>query len=90
MSESPHYHLVQCVRDDTAALLRRFLEQEEVPAVIPLTSADRECEDHFTATCNQQQDGRYEVRLPLRNSEDRMELGESKRVAHASLSRLEK
>lgn len=57
---------LQCTAiDDLASLVRRFWETEEPPrAALPLTPDEQEC--HFVRTHERLSDGRYQVRLPLR------------------------
>ncbi|KMQ84743.1 hypothetical protein RF55_17211 [Lasius niger] len=53
--------------EDLATAVRRFWEWEEPPSVaLPLSTDDRECEDHFRRTHQRRPDGRYQVRLPVR------------------------
>ncbi|XP_011858172.1 PREDICTED: uncharacterized protein LOC105555741 [Vollenhovia emeryi] len=53
--------------DDLTALVRRFWEQEELPQTpAPLSPDEEECEDIFRRTHIRSPEGRYIVRLPLR------------------------
>jgi len=54
------------VDEELSTLVRRFWEQEELPArSTPLSALDEQCEKFFARTHSRSDDGRYVVRLPL-------------------------
>ncbi|XP_070531351.1 uncharacterized protein [Cardiocondyla obscurior] len=53
-------------QENIIELVSRFWQQEELPLKsIPLTDADRKCEEYFTKTTQRLPSGRYMVRLPF-------------------------
>lgn len=52
--------------DSLNELLKRFWEQEEVVQAPTLTEEDKCCEDLYKRTTTRREDGRYEVKLPLK------------------------
>ncbi|XP_070515375.1 uncharacterized protein [Cardiocondyla obscurior] len=53
-------------QENIVELVSRFWQQEELPLKsIPLTDADRKCEEFFTETTQRLPSGRYMVRLPF-------------------------
>ncbi|KMQ84566.1 hypothetical protein RF55_17540, partial [Lasius niger] len=93
VGDTPADHLVnthQCrIDDDLTTLVRRFWEQEEIPQLKQLLSkTDRECEEHFLNTHARSADGRYVVRLPIR--EPLPDLSGTRRAAHRALQYMEK
>lgn len=69
-------------------LLLKFWTIEEVAVAKPKSKEEIECEAHFTRTVTRDNDGRYTVRLPFRNTNNR--LGESRTIALKRLTSLEK
>ncbi|XP_026828139.1 uncharacterized protein LOC113562571 [Ooceraea biroi] len=62
-----HACTYQCrVEDELNQLVRQFWEQEEPPCATTLSREDQECEEHFVRTYSRFANGRYMVRLPLR------------------------
>ncbi|KAK2578706.1 hypothetical protein KPH14_012662, partial [Odynerus spinipes] len=66
----------------------RFWELERVPDRLPLTAAEKACEDHFAATISRNPKGRYIVHLPFLT--DSPQLGKLSTVALRQFLRLEK
>jgi hypothetical protein len=66
--------------------LNRFWEIEPMEQTI-LTPEHQACEQHFTTTTTQDQDGRFVVRLPLKQEPN--QLGTSRRVAENRLHAIE-
>ncbi|XP_025157695.1 uncharacterized protein LOC112589293 [Harpegnathos saltator] len=85
-----HCHVVQCASDNMADLLRRFWEVEEIPVASQLSEEERACEEFFAASFRRRADGRYQVRLPFRSPPTELPLGDTRRIATASLHRLER
>lgn len=50
-------------------MLRKFWEIEEIPGEIPLSAEDEKCERHFVETHSRTPEGRYVVRLPIRDGQ---------------------
>lgn len=49
-------------------LVRGFWEQERIPvSLLPVSQEEEECEHHYVSICVRCSDGRYIVRVPLRN-----------------------
>ncbi|XP_076278422.1 uncharacterized protein LOC143208163 [Lasioglossum baleicum] len=71
-------HQVSC--QEPLPDLRRFWEIEEVPASLPLSPEDLQCEKLFQCTTFRDASGRYVVRLPFRG-EERPLTGRSRVVA---------
>lgn len=59
--------------------IKRFWETEDIPLQNELSTEEEECEQHFQATHNRDQNGRYVVELPLRESVNH--LGDSRSLA---------
>ncbi|XP_071639833.1 uncharacterized protein [Temnothorax longispinosus] len=77
-SHAQGYHV--SVNDDLHDLLKRFWETEEVSLSTQTLSKDeQDCKDHFKATHSRDADGRYIVKLPFKDSPDK--LGDSKAKA---------
>ncbi|XP_022835494.1 uncharacterized protein LOC111362949 [Spodoptera litura] len=75
------------VQDDE---LRKFWELEETPGTKRmLTQEETKCEELFTATTTRDKNGRYIVRLPLRDTNLVGTGGESKGIAEKRLKGLE-
>ncbi|XP_049878742.1 uncharacterized protein LOC126375688 [Pectinophora gossypiella] len=71
-------------------LLRKFWEIEEYqPHEKPLTQLEKQCEDHYQKTHTRNEDGRYIVRLPFRDSHEE-NLGDSRQIAENRLRHMEK
>ncbi|XP_061720563.1 uncharacterized protein LOC133527531 [Cydia pomonella] len=69
--------------------LRRFWEIEDIPQVDSILTADEQkCEDIFTDTTKREEDGRFSVRMPLRESADT--LGDSYTLAKNRFLSLER
>ncbi|XP_011705735.1 PREDICTED: uncharacterized protein LOC105460935 [Wasmannia auropunctata] len=83
-------HSLHCVADPVADQLRRFWEVEELPSASPWTEEETACDAHYAATHKRGADGRYTVRLPLRDSPSVDMLGESAPIVRSSLLRLER
>ncbi|XP_011883953.1 PREDICTED: uncharacterized protein LOC105571092 [Vollenhovia emeryi] len=73
------YHVT--VDEDLYALIRKFWELEEIPTsnITVLSPDEQECENHFKATHMRDLNGRYIVKLPFKESTDK--LGNSKTKA---------
>ena len=68
--------------------LQRFWEQEDsLTPLIPLTSEELECEEHFVKTHSRDFTGRYIVRLPIKKSLHTF--GDSYNAAFRMLERME-
>ncbi|XP_067209400.1 uncharacterized protein [Linepithema humile] len=69
-------------------ILQRFWELESVPAIhrSSLTPEEQECETHFKTTHSRNSTGRYIVRLPFKNSVEK--LGDSRQRANLLCNRL--
>ncbi|XP_071581890.1 uncharacterized protein [Temnothorax nylanderi] len=80
------YHVK--VEENLHDLLKRFWETEEIPnsKTVTLTPDEQECEDHFMDTHCRDASGRYVVRLPFKDSTDK--LGNSKIKATKVLNSL--
>ncbi|XP_011705857.1 PREDICTED: uncharacterized protein LOC105461065 [Wasmannia auropunctata] len=77
------------VEDELTAMVRQFWEQEELPCPsVPLTEAERQCEDHFVRTHSRLPTGRYMVRLPTAPALP--PLGETRRAATRVLQSMER
>ncbi|XP_055605321.1 uncharacterized protein LOC129753522 [Uranotaenia lowii] len=59
--------------------VKKFWEIESVPEEQTISTEESECEEHFLATHQRDDSGRYIVQLPLRNSVG--ELGDSRNLA---------
>ncbi|XP_061711557.1 uncharacterized protein LOC133520879 [Cydia pomonella] len=69
--------------------LRKFWEIEDIPQVDSILTADEQkCEDIFTNTTKREEDGRFSVRMPLRESADT--LGDSYTLAKTRFLSLER
>ncbi|XP_036347099.1 uncharacterized protein LOC118756443 [Rhagoletis pomonella] len=68
-------------------MVSKFWELEEFPPKRYLTVEEEACEGHFRKHCRRAEDGRYIVRLPLKES---VPLGESRNISVRSLLRMEK
>ncbi|XP_011883580.1 PREDICTED: uncharacterized protein LOC105570749, partial [Vollenhovia emeryi] len=70
------YHVT--VDEDLYALIRKFWELEEIPTsnTTVLSPNEQECENHFKTTHMRDLNGRYNVKLPFKESTDK--LGDSK------------
>lgn len=82
---------LQCSIDhELSDLLQRFWLQEETASSQRslVSEEDAQCEQHFTATHFRTPDGRYVVRLPVKNLPE--ELGHSRKPAQLALWRQEK
>ncbi|XP_058816162.1 uncharacterized protein LOC131679450 [Topomyia yanbarensis] len=55
-----------CAEDPLDSQLERFWEIENFDDGKAFTSDEQFCEDHFTHTVSRDQEGRYQVRLPMR------------------------
>ncbi|XP_071577990.1 uncharacterized protein [Temnothorax nylanderi] len=66
-ARAPRSTTLQChIKEDLSTIVKRFWQQEELPAGAPaLTPEDRECERFFCLTHSRTADGRYMVRLPV-------------------------
>ncbi|XP_033229750.1 uncharacterized protein LOC117181300 [Belonocnema kinseyi] len=70
-------------------LLRRFVVQEDIPLSVNDNSvAEEECEQLFTSTFQRSHDGRYIVRLPLKDRS--INLGNSRSAAYRALVHMER
>lgn len=69
-----------CPNADLFSQLRQFWEVEEVPVCTHLTEKEQQCEEHFQRTHQRDDNGRYIVRLPLKNGPP-IDIGESKSSA---------
>lgn len=78
------------VENKVDELLQKFWVQEEINEKAkesPLSPDDQECEEHFLSTFTRKPSGRYEVRLPLKQSVDN--LGKSESSAFKMLQSLQ-
>ncbi|XP_054281164.1 uncharacterized protein LOC128998831 [Macrosteles quadrilineatus] len=69
---------------DLHASLQRFWVQEEPPTSPSLTHEEALCDQHFRKTVTRDENGRYIVRLPFKDSSDHF-LGDSKPAAETRL-----
>lgn len=67
--------------------IRRFWEIEELPRSRNLTPQDEQCEFHFCDTHSRQDDGRYIVRLPFKQSPP-LDIGQSRLTAERMFNSL--
>ncbi|XP_018378079.1 PREDICTED: uncharacterized protein LOC108770842 [Trachymyrmex cornetzi] len=72
-----------CLED----LIRKFWTVEEVASNTPRSNEEVDCETHFSKTVSRDDNGRYIVRLPFRDTNIR--LGDSRRTAFKRLLSLE-
>ncbi|XP_011707042.1 PREDICTED: uncharacterized protein LOC105462212, partial [Wasmannia auropunctata] len=81
---------LQCLTgEDLTSLVKTFWEQEEPSRVpLPLTEADRHCEEHFERTHRRLANGRYVVRLPI--APNLPSLADSRRPALSTLKSMER
>lgn len=77
-----------CYTTNLDDLMSKFWTIEEVTTDKLLSDEERECEAHFLKTVSRGSDGRYTVRLPFRNTKNR--LGDSRNVALKRLLSLER
>lgn len=68
--------------------LKRFWELEEIPNRTVLTPEEVKCEEIFTKTTKREDNGRFSVRMPLKESAD--SLGDSYQLAETRFLSLEK
>lgn len=73
---------------NTDALLRSFWEQEETPTKRLLSPEDKYCEDLYTSTTTQDNQGRYTVNLPIQQHK-LQDLGDSFKTAYRYQLQLE-
>lgn len=78
------------VEHELPQLLQRFWEQKEItqPPSTLLTKEEQECESHLSATFKRTQEGRYMVRLPIKNNTEY--LGDSRVQALRTLKRMKR
>ncbi|XP_058840688.1 uncharacterized protein LOC131696164, partial [Topomyia yanbarensis] len=69
-------------------LIQRFWELEEIPLSTKLSSEEELCEQHYQQTTTRDISGRYVVRLPFRNTPDK--LGDSRQQALQRFGHLER
>ncbi|CAG7720501.1 unnamed protein product [Allacma fusca] len=69
-------------------IMQKFWELESVPEVSTNSSEEEECERHFVNNCRRMDNGRYMVRLPLK--QDTPALGFSRDLAVRRLMHLER
>lgn len=88
-SNSMHVQVHQTTTGEALnSLVRRFWEQEDLSDTVESwTAEEQECENHYIATHTRTPQGRYQVRLPFRNT-DPLTLGSRSGSAH-SLRRME-
>ncbi|XP_071635052.1 uncharacterized protein [Temnothorax longispinosus] len=79
------YHV--SITDDLHDLLRRFWETEEISITTKtLTKDEQDCENHFQANHSRDANGRYIVKIPFKESPDK--LGDSKAKAIRQMTNL--
>ncbi|XP_024889613.1 uncharacterized protein LOC112466006 [Temnothorax curvispinosus] len=79
------YHV--SITDDLHDLLRRFWETEEISITTKtLTKDEQDCENHFQANHSRDANGRYIVKIPFKESPDK--LGDSKAKAIRQMANL--
>ncbi|XP_065090848.1 uncharacterized protein LOC135711822 [Ochlerotatus camptorhynchus] len=66
-ANQPQHSLIVSL-DDIEESIQRFWRLEEVPDSSPLTKEEQECEAHFVATHQRDENGRYQVRLPFKDN----------------------
>lgn len=73
-------------------ILKQFWEIEREPDLIkkPLTKEEKRCEEIFESTTTRNNEGRYIVRLPFRESDPKCVYGKSKEIALKRFKLLEK
>ncbi|XP_070528256.1 uncharacterized protein [Cardiocondyla obscurior] len=77
------------IQENIIELVSRFWQQEELPLKsIPLTDADRMCEEYFIETTQRLPKGRYMVRLPF--AKQRPEFANSRSASINIFSKLKK
>ncbi|XP_065089199.1 uncharacterized protein LOC135710528 [Ochlerotatus camptorhynchus] len=81
---------VLCATNEDLLLksIQRFFEQEELPEEKVLTNEEQAIEDHFCKTYRRDEDGRFVVKLPFRESIN--ELGNSRSLALKRFLSIEK
>ncbi|XP_065094366.1 uncharacterized protein LOC135714877, partial [Ochlerotatus camptorhynchus] len=81
---------VLCATNEDLLLksIQRFFEQEELPEEKVLTNEEQAIEDHFCKTYRRDEDGRFVVQLPFRESIN--ELGNSRSLALKRFLSIEK
>lgn len=86
----PHEFKVQSMISTTEVndLLRKFWEINEIENRTPHTLEESECERIFENTTTRLENGRYMVRLPIRN--DKIDLGQTRNMAIATFLQLER
>lgn len=75
------------MEDNCDVLIQKFWETEEIPQVKPLSAEEKFCEDHFNSTHSRNEQGRYVVRLPLK--QEVKDLGNSKLSAMSRFHAME-
>lgn len=68
--------------------IQRFWQIEDITQETTLSSEDQACVDYYKSTTIRREDGRYEVKLPLKSNFEK-ELGTSKHKAIAQFTQLE-
>lgn len=86
-SQQLHCHFSNNLDADLSRDLEKFWQLESVPEVLPLTKEEVMCEQHFQSSTTRTSDGRFCVKLPLR--EDRTNLGHSFHLAKKRFINLE-
>lgn len=72
---------------DLHTAVQNFWTAEVVPEATKLSQADRKCNEHFIETHTRLPDGKYQVRLPLK--QNRSVLGDSEKSAYSIFRSLE-
>lgn len=73
------------------SLLKKFWEDENIPATRPITPEESFCERLYTQTTTRHQNGRYIVKLPFKEEfPEKVFLDTSRFVALAQYARIEK
>ncbi|XP_036346477.1 uncharacterized protein LOC118755759 [Rhagoletis pomonella] len=83
--------VVESTTNSLNDLLKKFWDQEEVPATPSLTDDDVFCEDLYQKSTTRRDDGRYVVKLPFKTTfPDTIALGHSKPAAQQQYLSIER
>lgn len=88
-----NYQLVSLITNvELSEQLNKFFDSDSFVNVEgeSLTEEETMCEEHYIKNHQRDVDGRYVVKIPFKNAIEKPDLGESKRVAFASLLQMEK
>ncbi|XP_065092430.1 uncharacterized protein LOC135713271 [Ochlerotatus camptorhynchus] len=77
MQEDSSVCVNRAVTDGLEACLQRFFDQEEIAEPAMMTSEEERFEEHFQRTYRRNEDGRFVVQLPFRESVDQLKSSRS-------------